>query len=117
MPHKYLSRVTLAFMVLLLFVPPVAHAKQEKQIFLILTEIQENVSVKNWDAAEQYAEKLERHYKDKQWKYQLMGDKEEYETAANDIQQIKAAIAVKDHKQATILLTHLRTLLKQIYKM
>ncbi|GGE39118.1 hypothetical protein GCM10011391_17400 [Pullulanibacillus camelliae] len=94
-----------------------ASAKSQKPIYQIITELQDNLTTKNWDAADQYAQKLKRYYHKHLWKYQLMGDEAEYESVANAISQVQAAIAVKDNKQALLILTDLKATLKQIYSL
>jgi len=94
-----------------------ASAKSTKPIYQITIEIQDNLTSKNWDAADQYTQKLDRYYRKHLWKYQLMGDEAEYESATNDIAQIRTAIAVKDHKQALLILSNLKETLQHIYSL
>ena len=94
-----------------------ASAKENNQAFTIMAEIKEYVVTKNWDAAEQYAEKLDRYYDDNKWKFQFMADKDEYTEANSLIKQLNASIQTKERGQTLILLAHLQSIFQEIYRM
>jgi len=118
MTHQKRS-IYCSLLAFLLIITPIydTSARSTKPIYQIITEIQDNLMSKNWDTADQYTQKLDRYYRKHLWKYQLMGDEAEYESATNDISQLRTAIAVKDNKQAMLILSTLKKTLQHIYSL
>ncbi|GAA4722912.1 DUF4363 family protein [Brevibacillus fulvus] len=73
------------------------------------------VEQKNWTEAEKHTDKLPEVFKRVKWKYQLLGDENEYEEIEKEIFNVRAAVHKKDSTQAAVSLASIRAMVHLIY--
>jgi hypothetical protein len=83
----------------------------EKQADAILELIERN----QWDEAVEPTMKLKELYQKNKWKYQLLGDEEEFEHLNLEIDKLRVAVRMKDSSEAQLILATIQSILTDIY--
>jgi hypothetical protein len=77
--------------------------------------IMELIERKQWDEAVEPTKKLKELYLKNKWKYQLLGDEEEFEHLNLEIDKLRVAVRTKDSTEAQIILATIQSILTDIY--
>ncbi|WP_158077315.1 DUF4363 family protein [Caenibacillus caldisaponilyticus] len=94
-----------------------AEAQTPKPVKIKLIRIEQSIEHNNWQKAWRQTADFQRYYRKNEWKYQLMGDEQEYEQLAVDIEQLKAAIKAKDRAGVLKLTANIKATLDQIFQL
>ncbi|MGV3487647.1 MAG: DUF4363 family protein [Tuberibacillus sp.] len=94
-----------------------ASANAPKDIQTKLKNLSGSILKSDWDKAYKQTVDLRDHFNKNRWKYQLLGDEQEYEGISNDIENLKAAIIAKDKASALIFVYDIKEVFNQIYQM
>jgi hypothetical protein len=86
-------------------------------IFDKIDEINMSIRQLDWERVNEEADTLKVLYAKEKWKLQLLGDEREYEQVENEIFRFKEAAEEKDKSQSKIILSSIRTTLKNIYSL
>ncbi|UFU00286.1 hypothetical protein KO561_04860 [Radiobacillus kanasensis] len=80
-----------------------------------LIQIEGLVDSEEWDKASEEAYQLRDIYQNEKWKYQLLGDENNYKGIQKEMEKLLASISVEDKKQVKVETAVIRTLYKDIY--
>ncbi|WP_027723812.1 DUF4363 family protein [Tuberibacillus calidus] len=94
-----------------------AAAQAPKDIQWRIKNLKTSITQTDWNKAYEQAVDLRKHFDKNRWKYQLLGDEQEYEGISNDIENLKAAILARDKSMALILTYDIKEVFDQIYEM
>ena len=94
-----------------------ASANAPKDIQNRVKNLSSSILKSDWDQAYKQTVDLRNHFNKNRWKYQLLGDEQEYEGISNDIENLKAAIIAKDKASALIYVYDIREVFNQIYQL
>jgi len=84
-------------------------------VFQEANEIKTNVDQSNWDHAKQQAESLKKLYKENKWKYQLLSDKNTFNSLEEHIEMLTVSLEEKDKTEAKLHIAMIEHLIKSIY--
>lgn len=94
-----------------------AEAAQDKPLVSKMKKIVHLVNDQQWDQAIEEVDGLKKLYNKEKWKLQLLGDEAEYEQIDQELEKLTVAVKERDRTQAKIIMSTVRTLLKNIYSM
>lgn len=114
---KFIVKGVILFLMIFGLAVHPAEAQAPKAVKTKVKDITTTIQNKDWDKAFKLTVDFRKYYDKNKWKYQLMGDEQEYEGLANDIEKLKAAILAKNKAQALILTYDIREEFDEIFQL
>lgn len=78
-------------------------------------KIRTSLEKPDWNQVKELADELHRMYDENEWKLQLLGDEDEYESLYESINHLLVSVEEKDVKDTKLELASIQTFLKDIY--
>ncbi|RUL49010.1 DUF4363 family protein [Lysinibacillus antri] len=79
--------------------------------------IEQIVNEPNWEQIQSLGDELKQLHKQNEWKIQLLGDEDEYESLQESINNLLVAIEEKDLTETKLELSTIKTYLDDIYSL
>ncbi|WP_274651590.1 DUF4363 family protein [Paenibacillus humicola] len=96
---------------------PEARAHEAEPVIKAAQAVESLAGREQWKPAAAKTEALRKAYHGSKWKYQLLGDEEEYEQLARNIDRLRAAVRTRDRSQAVMTAADIVSIVKQIYSL
>ncbi|OIJ15268.1 hypothetical protein BKP35_05315 [Anaerobacillus arseniciselenatis] len=113
------TKILIAILFLLIFNSGCDLIKTEKDRLLLqsTTELEQLIKKEDWETAMENIEKFERHYDQRKWKLQLLGELEDYKEIELQLLSLKENINNEEETEAIISIKQINHLLNIIYNL
>jgi hypothetical protein len=82
-----------------------------------INSIEQALHDEDWNQLKSLGNELDQLYQGSQWKIQLMGDEDEYESLQESINHLTVAIEEKDLTEAKLEVATIKTFIEDIYSL
>jgi hypothetical protein len=92
-----------------------AMAIPKDPVILKVQAIQKQIGSEQWEGIENSVKELKVVFQKNKWKYQLLGDEQEFEGVGRRIDTLFVAVAEKDTLESRLIIAEIMSIIQEIY--